>query len=66
MKVLIWVLTILLGTIINTIIGVLTGIRAGSVLLYIVECLIAKKLCEKWDDQHKAENPPSDTDSKNI
>lgn len=52
MKVLIWISTFLVGTLINTLIGYAIGIRAGAVLLYIVEYYVAKKLCEKWDE-HK-------------
>lgn len=54
MKVLIWVLTIVVGTIINTLIGYATGIKAGAVLLYIAEYFVAKKLCQKWDKHKRA------------
>lgn len=56
MKVLIWISTFLLGAIVNTLIGVATGIKAGSVLLFIVEYFIAKKLCEKWDEKQAGKN----------
>lgn len=52
MKVLIWVLTFFIGSILNTLIGYAIGIRAGAVLLYIAEYFIAKNLCKKWDE-HK-------------
>lgn len=64
MKVLIWISTFIIGSILNTFIGMATGIRAGSVLLYIVEYYIAKKLCQKWDEhkQDKSENDcPADS-----
>lgn len=51
MKALIWILTFLLGSILNTLIGYAIGIKAGAVLLYIAEFYIAKKLCEKWDQR---------------
>lgn len=54
MKILIWVLTILISICVNTMIGYAIGIRAGSILLYLVECYIAKKLCDKWDERKKA------------
>lgn len=59
MKVLIWISTFIIGSILNTFIGMATGIRAGSVLLYIVEYYIAKKLCQKWDE-HKQEKNEND------
>ena len=54
MKALIWISTFLVGTLINTLIGYVIGIRAGAVLLYIVEYYIAKKLCEKLDEYKSA------------
>ena len=51
MKALIWILTITLGTFLNAIIGYATGIQAGAILLYLVECYIARKLCKKWDEK---------------
>lgn len=52
MKVLIWVLTIIIGTAINVLIGEVTGVRLGAFLLYIVEAAIARKLCQRWDEKH--------------
>lgn len=51
MKVLIWILTFLIGSILNTLLGYAISIRAGAFLLYIVEFYVAKKLCEKWDER---------------
>ena len=53
MKVLIWILTFFFGTILNTLLGYAIGIRAGSVLLYIGEYFLARKLCEKWDEHQQ-------------
>ena len=53
MKILIWFLTIVIGTIINTLLGYAIGVQAGAVLLYLVEFYIAKKLCEKWDERSR-------------
>ena len=58
MKVFIWISTFVVGAFINTLIGYVTGIRFGSVLLFIIDFFIARKLCEVWDNrmpQHKAE-----------
>lgn len=59
MKVLIWISTFFVGTLVNTLIGYAIGIRAGAVLLYIVEYYIAKKLCEKWDEHKRAKEVSS-------
>lgn len=53
MKVLIWALTFIIGACVNTLIGYATGIRVGSMLLFLAEWYIAKKLCEKWDVHKK-------------
>ena len=53
MKVLIWILTFFVGTLLNTLLGYATGIKAGAVLLYIAEFFVARKLCEKWDERQK-------------
>ena len=50
MKVIIWILTLFVGSLVNILIGNALGIRAGALLLYIGECFIARKLCGKWDD----------------
>ena len=50
MKVLIWILTIFIGTLLNNLIGQATGIKAGAMLLYLGEFFIARMLCEKWDE----------------
>lgn len=39
MKILIWVLTIFIGTAINALLGAVTKIKAGAFLLYLVEVL---------------------------
>lgn len=67
MKVLIWISTFFVGTIINTLIGYVIGIRAGAVLLYIAEYFVAKKLCEKWDE-HKCAKEAStvETSTKRV
>lgn len=54
MKILIWVLTILVGTVINVTVGQLTGIQSGAFLLYIAEAFVAKLLCDKWNEHIKA------------
>lgn len=54
MKVLIWFVTFLVGTVLNTLLGYVIGIKAGAAILYVAEYYFAKKLCEKWD-QHKVE-----------
>lgn len=51
MEILIWVLTIVIGTTLNTLLGYAIGIKAGAFLLYLVEFYIAKKLCEKWNER---------------
>lgn len=56
MKVLIWIFTFIIGSIVNTLIGMAIGIRAGSILLYIVEFYIAKNLCQKWDEHMQDKN----------
>lgn len=61
MKVLIWISAFFVGTLINTLIGYAIGIRAGVILLYIVEYYVAKKLCEKWDE-HKGIKEDSATE----
>lgn len=66
MKVLIWILTFFIGTVINTLIGYATGIRAGGVLLYIVEYFIAKKLCESWDENHPTETSDTTEGSSSL
>lgn len=66
MKVLIWILTFFIGTVINTLIGYATGVRAGGVLLYIVEYFIAKKLCEKWDESHPSETSDTTDGSSSL
>lgn len=53
MKALIWILTFLIGTTLNVLLGYATGVRAGAVLLYLLEYYIAKNLCEKWDNRVK-------------
>ena len=51
MEILIWVLTIVIGTILNTLLGYAIGIKAGAFLLYLVEFYIAKQLCKKWNER---------------
>lgn len=52
MKVIIWILTIFIGSFLNSLLAYAVGIKAGAFLLYIVEFYVAHKLCEKWDE-HK-------------
>ena len=42
MRVLIWIFTFLIGSIVNLAIGNLIGIKAGAVLLYLIDVFIAK------------------------
>lgn len=65
MKVLIWIMTFVIGSILNTLLGYAIGIKAGAVLLYIVEFYIAKKLCEKWD-QHKNQRQSTNKSSQTV
>lgn len=65
MKVLIWILTFLIGSILNTLLGYAIGIKAGAFLLYIVEFYIAKKLCEKWD-QRKAQKQAEENSQQSV
>ena len=58
MKVLIWIATIFVGTLLNALIGAATGVRAGALLLYLAEFYVAKKLCEKWDASHLGKEEP--------
>ncbi len=67
MKVLIWISTFFVGTLINTLIGYAIGIRAGAILLYIVEYYIAKKLCEKWDEHNRIkEATPAELSAEQV
>jgi hypothetical protein len=67
MKVLIWISTFFVGTLINTLIGYAIGIRAGAILLYIVEYYIAKKLCEKWDEHKRIkEAAPAELSTEQV
>ena len=56
MKILIYTLTFIIGTIINTFIGILTGIKAGAALLYIIEIAIARKIWQKIESKNKQKN----------
>ena len=53
MKAVIWVLTFVLGTVLNTFLGYATGIKMGAILLYLIEFYAAKWLCGRWE-QHRA------------
>ena len=64
MKVIIWILTLFIGSFVNILIGNALGIRAGALLLYIGEYFIARKLCEKWDD-HVAQKASRKRESVN-
>ena len=63
MKGLIYLLTFIIGTIINTLIGEAIGIRFGGYLLYIIEFYIAKKICDKWEENHSGSKDDSGDDS---
>lgn len=47
-KLTVYILSFLIGTIINSVIGVLTGIKLGAFLLYIIEIAIAQKNMQKY------------------
>ena len=65
MKVLIYLLTFIIGTFINTLIGQAIGIRLGAYFLYIIEFFIAKKICDKWEETHSgSSNDPGDESKK--
>ena len=64
MHALIWILTFVIGTVLNVLLGYAIGVRAGAVLLYIVEYYIAKNLCKKWDEKHPEKATAGTADSK--
>ena len=64
MRVLIWIFTFLIGSIVNLAIGNLIGIKAGAVLLYLIDVFIAKKLCQKWDERSKSKAELPDNSSR--
>ena len=61
MKVLIWILTITIGSILNGILGSLTGIKFGAVLLYGIEVFIALKLCKLYDKKRQIKQDQKET-----
>lgn len=54
MKALIWIGCFLAASLINTALGYATGMKAGYVIVYLVVCLVAKKLCVKWDEHQES------------
>ena len=59
MKVLIWIGTLFVATLLNVLLGEAIGFRAGGLLLYDVVYFVAKKLCDMWDASHPKEDPGS-------
>lgn len=49
MKVLIWISTLFIITLLNVILGEATGFRAGTLVIYFFWFWLAKKLCSLWD-----------------
>ncbi len=49
MKVLIWILSFFVITILNLLFGYATGFMMGGILFYIVWYFIARSLCKSWD-----------------
>lgn len=56
MKALIWIGCIVIATILNTMLGYATGFKAWYLILYLVICFVAKKLCNKWDEYKETKN----------
>ena len=49
MKVIIWISSFFVITVLNVILGYATGFRAGYVIVYLLWFFISKTLCRKWD-----------------
>ena len=49
MKVIIWVSSFFVITVLNVILGYATGFRAGFLVVYLLWFFFAKTLCRKWD-----------------
>lgn len=61
-KLTVYILSFLIGTIINSVIGVLTGIKLGAFLLYIIEIAIAQKICKNIEDKKRQTNLKTNSD----
>ncbi len=64
-KILIWIGTAFVGTLLNTFLGYVTGIKAGVVVLYFAEFYFAKKMCKKWDEKRGKCSSVSDNNVAN-
>ena len=57
MKVIIFLSTFLICTALNVLIGIFTGIKLGSVLLYVLAFAIARKLSESFEKRQRQKSP---------